>query len=168
MNQELKEKPPFWFPIAPIMVIVFIYLVLLLSQQILRWLNLETYIGIPIILRYSVGVLLVIIGLVFFIWGFIRLRPAAAIGYAKRLRDKGAYGLTRNPMYFGLNSAFWGAGIFLGNLSVLIAAFIWSLLNYLSVTIWEEKQMYAKFGEEYLEYKKRVPRFIPIKLKRKK
>ncbi|MBL7129151.1 MAG: isoprenylcysteine carboxylmethyltransferase family protein [Ignavibacteria bacterium] len=164
MNQDLKEKPPFWFPIAPIMVIVFIYLVLLLSRQILIWLDLETYLGIPIIIRYIFGVPLIMIGLVFFIGGFARLKPAAAIGFAKRLRDTGAYGLTCNPMYFGLNATFWGTGLLLDNLSVLIGAFIWSILNYLSVTLWEEKQMYSKFGEEYLEYKKRVPRFIPIRL----
>ena len=168
MEQNLKEKPPFWFPIAPIMVIVCIYLVLLLSRHILNWLDLVTYFGIPIIVRYTVGIVLIIIGLIFFIWGFIRLKPAAAIGFAKSLRNSGAYGLTRNPMYFGLNAAFWGTGLLLDNLSVIIAAFIWTLLNYLSVTLWEEKQMYGKFGEEYLEYKKRVPRFIPIKWKRKK
>ena len=105
---------------------------------------------------------------IFFIWGFFRLNPAAAIGNAKRLRTTGAYGLTRNPMYFGLNAAFWGIGFVTDDLSVLIGAFIWSSLNYLSVTLWEEKQMFEKFGDEYLEYKKRVPRFIPIKLKRKK
>ena len=138
MNQEIKEKPPFWFPIA------------------------------PIIIRYIIGSLLTIIGIVFFIWGFVKLKPAAAIGFATKLRDKGAYKLTRNPMYFGVNSSFWGIGLILDNLSVLLAAFIWSVLNYLSVTLWEEKQMYGKFGEEYIEYKKRVPRFIPIKSKRRK
>ena len=168
MNQEIKEKPPFWFPIAPIMVVVFIYLILLLSGKILEWLDIETYLGIPIILRYLIGSILTIIGLVFFIWGFAKLKPAAAIGYAKKLRDKGAFGLTRNPMYFGVNAAFWGIGLILDNLAVLLAAFIWSVLNYLSVTLWEEKQMYDKFGDEYIEYKKRAPRFIPIKFKRKK
>jgi len=168
MNKDLKEKPPFWFPVAPVMVIVFIYLVIRMSRQILKWLNLETNLGIPVIIRYSAGSLLIITGLVFFIWGFVRLKPAAAIGYAKKLRNTGAYGLTRNPMYFGLNAAFWGTGVLLDNLSLLVAAFIWSFLNYLSVTLWEEKQMYGKFGEEYLDYKKRVPRFIPVKWKKKK
>jgi protein-S-isoprenylcysteine O-methyltransferase Ste14 len=165
---NLEEKPPFWFPIAPIMVIVFIYLVLLLAGQIIKWLDFDKFLGIPIVIRYIIGIPMILIGLTFFIWGFVRLKPAAAIGFAKRLRTREAYGLTRNPMYFGLNAAFWGTGFLLDDLSVLTGALIWSLLNYLSVTLWEEKQMYGKFGEEYLEYKKIVPGFIPIKWKRKK
>lgn len=168
MEQNLKEKPPFWFPVAPIMVIVFIYLVLLLSGQIIKWLDLKEYLEIPLLLRYIFGILMIIIGGTFFIWGFARLKPAAAIGFAKRLRSTGAYGLTRNPMYFGLNAAFWGTGLLFDSLKILIGALIWSILNYLSVTLWEEKQMTGKFGEEYIEYKKRVPRFIPIKWRRKK
>ncbi len=117
--------------------------------------------GIPMLFRYIIGVPLIITGSTFFIWGFAHLKPAAAIGFAKKLRDKGAYGMTRNPMYFGLNAAFWGTGLLIDKLAVLIAALIWSILNYLSVVLWEEKQMYGKFGEEYIGYKKRVPRFVP-------
>ena len=167
MEKDIKEKPPFWFPIAPIMVVVFIYFLLLLSRHILSWLDLSTYIGIPLYIRYTGGIALIIIGLIFFIWGFIRLKPAAAIGFAKKLRNTGVYGLTRNPMYFGVNAAFCGTGLLLDNLSVIIAALVWSLLNYLSVILWEEKQMNSKFGEEYLEYKERVPRFIPLMLREK-
>ncbi|MBN1533772.1 MAG: isoprenylcysteine carboxylmethyltransferase family protein [Spirochaetes bacterium] len=167
MKEELKEKPPFWFPIAPIMVFVCIYLDLLFSTHVVKWLDLEAAAGIPVLLRYGIGGALAVTGIVFFVWGFVQLRPAAAIGFARRLRDDGAYGLTRNPMYFGLNAAFWGAGCILDDLSVLIAACIWSLLNFLSVTLWEERQMLGKFGEEYLEYTKRVPRFIPLRFKKR-
>jgi protein-S-isoprenylcysteine O-methyltransferase Ste14 len=168
MEKELKEKPPFWFPIAPLLVIVFIYMVLLLSEQIVIWLELKEHLGLPLIVSLILGIPLIVVGSAFFILGFSRLKPAAAIGYAKKLRDKGAYGLTRNPMYFGLNAAFWGTGFLFDDLSVLIGAFIWSVLNYLSVTLWEEKQMYHKFGEDYMEYKKAVPRFIPMKFRKNK
>jgi len=166
MENRIKEKIPVWFPVAPIMVIVCIYCVLLLADQIVVWLNIGNELSIPFPIGYIVGWPLIVIGLAYFFWGFYQLRPAAAIGFAKRLRDKGAYGLTRNPMYFGLNAAFWGVGLVLDKTSIVIGAFIWSSMNYLSVTLWEEKQMYGKFGDEYLEYKKRVSRFIPIKLNR--
>lgn len=166
MENDVREKAPRWFPIAPIVVFICVYGVLVLARHIVIWLNLANNLSIPFLLGYIVGVPLTIIGLVFFIWGFAQLKPAAAIGFAKKLRDTGAYGFTRNPMYFGLNAVLWGVGLTLGMLSVLIAAFIWSSLNFLSVTLWEEKQMYSKFGEEYIEYKKRVPRFIPLKFNR--
>lgn len=164
MERSVKEKAPFWFPVAPIMVIVFIYLVLFLSNHILNWLAVGDRLSLPFFSGYILGLPLMLIGVVFFIWGFSQLRPAAAIGFARRLRDSGAYGLTRNPMYFGLNAAFWGAGLLLDRTSIVLGALIWSFLNYVSVTLWEEKQMFRKFGEEYLEYKKKVPRFLPIKI----
>jgi protein-S-isoprenylcysteine O-methyltransferase Ste14 len=168
MENMTREKPPVWFPIAPIMVVVFLYLVWLLAGQITLWLELGQYLGLSIIYRYLIGIPLIIIGLVFFVWGFAQLRPAAAIGFAQKLRTTGVYGLTRNPMYFGLSTAIWGSGFLLDDLTLLLMALIWSCLNLLSVTLWEEKQIYNKFGEEYLEYKKRVPRFIPIKWNRGK
>jgi protein-S-isoprenylcysteine O-methyltransferase Ste14 len=164
MEGDVKEKAPFWFPVAPIMVIVFIYLVLFLSNHILGWLAVGDRLSLPFFSGYILGLPLILIGVVFFIWGFSQLRPAAAIGFAKKLRDTGAYGLTRNPMYFGLNAAFWGVGLVLDSTTIVLGALIWSFLNYLSVTIWEEKQMFHKFGEEYLRYKKRVPKFIPNKI----
>ncbi len=167
MENDTKEKAPFWFPIAPIMVIVCIYLVLMLSEHILIWINIQDDLYLPLFIGYFIGLSLILIGTIFFIWGFSQLRPAAAIGFAKKLRDNGAYGLSRNPMYFGLNAAFWGIGFMLGKPSIILGAFIWSLLNYLSVTLWEEKQMLGKFGDEYLKYKNNVPRFIPLKLNRK-
>lgn len=162
---ELTEKPPIWFPMAPIMVIVSIWLLLLVSGKIVGYLGLPREIPAPLILRGPVGGFLCLIGPVFFLWGFALLRPEAALGLAKRLRTTGAYALTRNPMYFGVNSAFWGVGILLGMTHVLIAALLWSATNYSMVVLWEEKQLQRKFGEEYLEYKSRVPRFIP-RLKR--
>jgi len=166
MTDDIKEKAPVWFPVAPIVVFVCVYCVLLLGGKIVSWLKLTNDFSIPYYLNYVIGILLAIVGLAFFVWGFAQLKPAAAIGFAKKLRDTGAYGLTRNPMYFGLNAVLWGIGLTLGKFSVLIAAFIWSLLNFLSVTLWEEKQMLGKFGDEYIDYKKRVPRFIPLKFRR--
>jgi protein-S-isoprenylcysteine O-methyltransferase Ste14 len=150
MNEQQKEKPPIWFPVAPIMVVVCLYLIILLSNNIVEWFNLPRSMDLPILLRLLFGLPLIIIGLIFFVWGFIQLKPAAAIGFATRMRKTGAYGLTRNPMYFGLNSALWGTGLMIDLLPILITAFIWSSLNFLTVKIWEEKQMFGKFGSEYL------------------
>jgi protein-S-isoprenylcysteine O-methyltransferase Ste14 len=94
-------------------------------------------------------------------------KQTIAIGFAKRLRNNGAYGLTRNSMYFRVNSVFWGIGFLLDSVHLLLGESIWSIFNFLIVTLWEEKQMKGKFGDEYLEYKEQVPRFINIRLKRK-
>lgn len=168
MKQDLKERIPVWAPVLPVTVLSCVFLVLLFSRYLLRWFDVETCLGIPIVLRYSIGLLFIGIGLLYYVWGFKDLKPAGTVGCAKSLRDKGAYGLTRNPMYFGGNALFWGTAIVLDNLVLLLAACIWLFGNYLVIVLWEEKQLIRKFGEEYREYKRRVPRFFPVNLRRRK
>jgi len=71
-------------------------------------------------------------------------------------------------MYFGGNAMFWGTAIVLDNLVLLLAACIWLFGNYLVIVLWEEKKLMKKFGEEYIEYKRRVPRFFPVNLRKRK
>lgn len=72
----------------------------------------------------------------------------------------GIYRFTRNPMYFGLTLIFAGMLIFFqiswGLLFVPLVVWL--------ITIWviipEEKYLENKFGEEYLQYKSIVRRWI--------
>jgi len=162
INKETKETAPLWFPIAPVMVLICVGIILFGSYKLSLWLGIPLYLPIPFVLRIIFGVPLILTGGFFFLWGFKLLNPAAAIGFAKKLRTSGAYAYTRNPMYFGVCSTLWGVGILLHLSYILIAALIWSILNYLEVVLWEEKELEVKFGGEYLEYKRRVPRFIPF------
>ena len=55
---------------------------------------------------------------------------------------------------------------YFGSLSLIfIFTPLFVLVNVLYVKAIEEREMEKKFGQEYLEYKKRVPMFIP-KLKK--
>lgn len=167
MKRDLKETIPVWAPALPVAVLMLVLLVLLFSRYLLLWLEWETSLGMPILLRYSIGISLIGIGFFIYVWGLKDLKPAGTVGQAKSLRQKGAYGYTRNPMYFGGNAMFWGTAIVLDSLVLLLAASIWLLGNYLEIVLWEEKQLNEKFGEEYREYKRRVPRFFPINLRKR-
>ena len=103
-DKETKEIPPIWFPIVPILVLVGIGSVLFISYKLSLWLGILFYLPIPLILRIIFGISLILIGSFFFIWGFGLLKPAGALGLAKKLRTSGAYAYTRNPMYFGVCS----------------------------------------------------------------
>jgi len=86
----------------------------------------------------------------------------------KKLITTGLYAYARNPMILGLFLLMFGLGVLFGSLSlILIFTPLFILLNVLYVKAVEEKEMEKKFGEEYLEYKKRVPMFIPRLKKRK-
>lgn len=65
-------------------------------------------------------------------------------------------------MITGLFLLMLGLGVLFGSLSlILIFTPLFILLNVLYVKAVEEKEMEKKFGQEYLEYKKNVPMFIP-------
>jgi len=77
------------------------------------------------------------------------------------LIQDGPYALVRNPMYLGI--LFIGLGI------VLILFNWWVIIVFLSIFIWrylllifkEEKKLLAMFPGAYLDYQKKVPRFLP-------
>ena len=72
----------------------------------------------------------------------------------------GMYRYSRNPMYLGLVLLNIAATIFFGTWFgiIIVATFIF-LLNLLQI-IPEEEALLDIFGEEYIEYKKKVRRWI--------
>ena len=72
----------------------------------------------------------------------------------------GIYGFTRNPMYLGMVFILLAGVIKFGNgITILIPVlFIW-YMNIFQIQP-EEEMMEKKFGEEFLDYKKNVRRWI--------
>ena len=79
-----------------------------------------------------------------------------------KLITTGLYAYVRNPMLLGHFLPLLGLGILFGSLSLIfIFTPLFILINVLYLKAVEEKEMEKKFGQEYLEYKKKVPMFIP-------
>jgi len=79
-----------------------------------------------------------------------------------KLITNGLYAYIRNPMLLGMFIFMLGLGVLFGSLSfIFIFTPLFIVLNVLYLKAIEEKEMEKKFGREYLEYKKRVPMFIP-------
>ena len=72
----------------------------------------------------------------------------------------GILGHVRNPMYFGVLLIYL-AFIFLSISLISIALWIVIIVVYDKLATYEEKQLEKLFGEKYLEYKKKVPKWIP-------
>jgi protein-S-isoprenylcysteine O-methyltransferase Ste14 len=84
-----------------------------------------------------------------------------------KLITSGLYAYIRNPMLLGLFIFMLGLGVLLGSLSLIfIFTPLFIVINVIYIKAIEEKEMEKKFGREYLEYKKRVPMFIPWLKKR--
>ncbi|MHA2184305.1 MAG: methyltransferase family protein [Promethearchaeota archaeon] len=78
----------------------------------------------------------------------------------EKIVNTGIYSKIRHPQYFGAILAHLGFSILLSSLySVLSSPFIIVLIYIIS---WkEEKELLAEFGQEYEEYKKKVPMLVP-------
>jgi protein-S-isoprenylcysteine O-methyltransferase Ste14 len=73
----------------------------------------------------------------------------------------GPYSICRNPLYVGTFLMGIGVAFFLQSLT-FVAGFGLATIFYLSVTVpVEEARLFERFGEDFLSYCRRVPRYRP-------
>lgn len=72
----------------------------------------------------------------------------------------GIYRFTRNPMYLGMGLAYFGLAVAFDSVVALVLAPVLFLIIRTQVVAREERYLEEKFGEEYLDYKGRVRRWI--------
>jgi len=89
------------------------------------------------------------------------LGTPAPIDMPRRLVVKGLYRFVRNPMYVGVASFVVGQAILFGSVAVGVYIVCVLLICNLFVVFYEEPTLRRKFGAEYEEYCRRVPRWLP-------
>jgi protein-S-isoprenylcysteine O-methyltransferase Ste14 len=103
------------------------------------------------------GWLLLLAGIVFRFWATLYIGGHKG----QCVIAQGPYSLCRNPLYFGNFLIALSIGVFAQSLlftsGVLIAAalYLWSTVRA------EERDLGERFGQEYADYSRRVPRFFP-------
>lgn len=132
---------------------------------ILGLLQADTWFHDPLVPRQIISWLLFISSIFYAFYGimiFIKKgKPGENFENTTRLVTTGLYRFIRHPMYASL--LFMGWGMFLKEINMvtaLITAGI-TLAVYLTCKI-EEKEMIAKFGEEYRQYMKITRLWIPF------
>lgn len=74
----------------------------------------------------------------------------------------GPYAYSRNPMLTGMFTALIGVGFWIGSISLsFIVTPLLIYLNYIELKRIEEPELEMRLGQEYIEYKNRVPMFFP-------
>ena len=106
------------------------------------------------------GYLLLFVGIGLFIEGWRELYRAHERG---QLATDGLYGLVRHPQYTGLFIGLFGEGVVHWPTVFSVTLFPVIVVAYVLLARREEKQMLAKFGEQYRAYRERVPMFFPGK-----
>lgn len=79
----------------------------------------------------------------------------------QKLIISGPYRFCRNPMALGAFIAYFGVALWIGSLSALALVVLFVVLLTIYIKTVEEREMEARFGEEYLEYRRRTPFIIP-------
>ena len=111
-----------------------------------------------------------IIGAVLIVFGeWIRLAGVAAAGTATRRRSRdvqrlvtyGIFRWVRNPLYVGNFFIWMGFVVISGVLWFLPVAIVIFALEYTLIVAYEEGVLESIFGQEYLDYKRETPRWIP-------
>jgi protein-S-isoprenylcysteine O-methyltransferase Ste14 len=87
-----------------------------------------------------------------------------------KLVTTGPYAHVRNPMLTGVFVLLFGLGVLLRSIS-LVSIFtpLFILFNVWELKAVEERELERRLGKDYVEYKKKVPMFIPrLKVRTKK
>ena len=79
---------------------------------------------------------------------------------AKVLVTSGFYRFTRNPMYMGMFTMLLGVVFMFGSLSTLTPLPVFFLIIRNNFVLGEERFCEAAFGQQYLDYKARVRRWL--------
>ncbi|HET8622255.1 MAG TPA: isoprenylcysteine carboxylmethyltransferase family protein [Gemmatimonadales bacterium] len=79
----------------------------------------------------------------------------------RRLVVRGPYRYVRNPMISGVVFALFGEALLLLSRPHLIWALTFLAINCLYIPLVEEPMLALRFGEDYREYCRQVPRLVP-------
>lgn len=115
-------------------------------------------------LAFIFGVLLMMAGLIIFLPALVKFiktkNTLITIKPATTLQTSGIYSISRNPMYLGLLILYIGMAFIMGNFwTLMLIPIVIFILTYF-VILKEEKYLESAFGEEYIQYRKNVRRWI--------
>ncbi len=111
--------------------------------------------------------ILVVAGVACVIWIVVLHYGEAPHGWElertpKYLLTRGPYRFTRNPSFLSLLAVLVGWALFYGSFSILAATLVaWLGFNFVVVPQ-EERGLEKRFGEAYLRYRGKVPRWIGV------
>jgi protein-S-isoprenylcysteine O-methyltransferase Ste14 len=132
--------------------------------------KLNIYFGLPVftyIYFKIIGMLFLVAGFGVVIFSSIlhlktgRITPLPVIESPKKFIAIGFYKYWRNPMYLAEVFIFTGLFFLLGYLLLLFYAALVFIIMHLFVLYVEEPELRRVLGGQYIEYTKKVPRWVP-------
>lgn len=151
MKSFLKHLLSFILPITVLVIVP-----LLIEKSLTVKINAVSTIGFAVIL---LGLTLMFLT----IRMFIRIGKGTLAPWhpTRKLVTKSLYAHMRNPMILGVNIVLIGEAITFRSYNILIWTGCFFILNTVYFIFSEEPGLKKRFGDEYEEYKRNVPRWIP-------
>jgi len=97
------------------------------------------------------------------IWLFINIGKGTLAPWSptRKLVVIGPYCYVRNPMISGVLMTQLGESVVFGSPGIFILFLLFFIVNHIYFIYSEEPGLAKRFGQEYMVYKKNVPRWIP-------
>ena len=115
---------------------------------------------------FAIGVVMIVIGLIVRILSILTLKNYFTYSVAKtenhKLIETGLYKHIRHPGYLGQLIIFIGISTSLSNWLSILSMLIPIAIGYIYRINVEEQFMIEQFGQNYLDYKTRTKRIIPL------
>ena len=117
------------------------------------------------------GVGFAAVGVVVFIMAVITMRDSWRAGVSKsektELVTSGIFGISRNPAFLGFDLVYLGILLMFFNWGLFAVSIFAALMFHLQIVNVEEDFLLESFGEDYLNYRKKVNRYLGRKAKGK-
>jgi protein-S-isoprenylcysteine O-methyltransferase Ste14 len=142
----------------------------LLQNQLLSF---EVTLGTPFL---TLGIILIAAALGLHTWTAKLIGLKATVGYAELKPDEqlknqnlvvsGPFSVVRHPSYWAHTAIMTGILFVTGVVATGIIALIDLTITYFITTTLEDRELVDRFGSQYKEYQKRIPKFFPRITKR--
>ena len=110
------------------------------------------------------GVVIIFLGISLILWHadyFKRYNtPIKPFEHSTHLIKDGMYRYSRNPIYLGMAVILFGGAMVLGSLSPFVVVPVFIIIIERAFIVKEEEFLESIFGDEYLEYKNSVRRWL--------
>ena len=137
------------------------------------WLSLILSVGLHFLLPVKkvivapykyIGILLICAGILLNLWAdrLFKHKQTTVKPFEKSsfLIEEGPFKFSRNPMYLGMAAMLLGMSILLGTVTPFIVPVVFCILVRIVFISAEEIDLENVFGQEFLEYKKRIRRWL--------
>lgn len=122
--------------------------------------------GAAVAIPVAIGAALIAAGLALWLW---TVRLFARVGRGtlapwdptRRLVVEGPYRHVRNPMISAVATVLLGEALLLGSTELLMWFALFLAINTAYFALVEEPGLERRFGDEYREYRRTVPRWLP-------